>query len=118
MKYRIKAIRKHFGLNQEKFGENLGVKKTAVSKMELGTYRVTDTMIKLICFEFGVSKAWLCTGEGEMFKEDGFAHDFSIYAKKATELDKAIITEWMKLDDSTKNNLYEFMKKVVDSSNK
>lgn len=69
MNNRIKEIRKFKDLSQEKFGEHLGVTKTAISKMELGTYNITDTMVKLICSEFNVSEHWLRTGEGEMFLE-------------------------------------------------
>jgi transcriptional regulator with XRE-family HTH domain len=115
---RIKELRNLLDLSQEKFGTKLGVTKAAISRMEKGVYNITDTMIRIMCSEFGVNEEWLRSGEGEMFKEDDFAYDLGTYAAKATELDKAIITEWMKLDDSTKHNLYEFMKKVVDSSNK
>lgn len=66
MNERIKLLRKEENLNQEDFGKRLGVTKTAISKMELGTYNVTDTMIKLICSEFNVNEIWLRTGEGEI----------------------------------------------------
>lgn len=64
MNERIKKLRREENLNQEDFGKRLGVTKTAISKMELGTYNVTDTMIKLICSEFNVNENWLRTGEG------------------------------------------------------
>lgn len=66
MNERIKLLRKEENLNQEDFGKRLGVTKTAISKMELGTYNVTDTMIKLICSEFNVNEDWLRTGEGKI----------------------------------------------------
>lgn len=65
MNERIRELRKLLNLNQEDFGHRLGVTKTAVSKMELGTYNVTDTILKLICREFNVNEEWLRTGTGD-----------------------------------------------------
>ena len=48
MNERLRELRKKCGLSQEEFGKKLGVTKTAVSKMELGTYQITDTMLKLM----------------------------------------------------------------------
>ncbi|MFR6349802.1 MAG: helix-turn-helix domain-containing protein [Enterocloster aldenensis] len=63
MNERLRELRKKCGLSQEEFGKKLGVTKTAVSKMELGTYQITDTMLKLICSEFNVNEKWLRSGE-------------------------------------------------------
>lgn len=67
---RVREIRKCLGLTLEKFGEKLGVGKTAISKIEHEQCSLTDANIKLICREFGVDYIWLTTGEGEMFIEN------------------------------------------------
>ena len=64
---RIKEIRKSLGLTLEKFGERIGLKKSAVSLIENGKNAVTDANVKAICREFGVDYIWLTTGDGEMF---------------------------------------------------
>ena len=64
---RVREIRKSLGLTLEKFGEKLGVGKTAISKIEHEQCSLSDANIKLICREFGVDYIWLTTGEGEMF---------------------------------------------------
>ena len=64
---RVKEIRKSFSLTLEKFGEKLGVGKTAISKIERGENKLTDQMTKSICREFNVDYIWLTSGEGEMF---------------------------------------------------
>lgn len=66
---RIKEIRKSLGLTLEKFGNKLGVGKTAISKIEKGENNLTEQMTKSICREFGVDYIWLTSGEGEMFVE-------------------------------------------------
>ena len=64
---RIKEVRKSLGLTLEKFGERIGLKKSAVSLIENGKNTVTDANVKAICREFGVDYIWLTTGDGEMF---------------------------------------------------
>ena len=66
---RVKEVRKTLGLTLEKFGDRLGIKKGAVSKIEKGENSLTDANIKAICREFSVDYMWLTTGEGEMFVE-------------------------------------------------
>lgn len=64
---RIKEIRKSLNLTLEKFGEKIGVTKTAISRIEKGERGCTEQMTKAICREFSVDYIWLTTGEGEMF---------------------------------------------------
>lgn len=59
---RVREIRKTEKLTLEKFGEKLGVGKTAISSIEHGINGVTDQMIKLICREFGYREEWLRDG--------------------------------------------------------
>ena len=66
---RIKDVRNSLGLTLEKFGEKLGVTKTAISRIEKGERSLTGQMTKSICREFSVDYMWLTTGEGEMFVE-------------------------------------------------
>lgn len=71
MKDRIKELRKELRLTMEKFGERLGVGKTAISKLESGERNLTDQMFKAICNVNWdgrcVNEDWLRTGNGEMF---------------------------------------------------
>lgn len=64
---RVRELRKELKLTLEKFGDPLGVGKTAISKIENGERGLTDQMIISICREYDVNETWLRTGEGEMF---------------------------------------------------
>lgn len=66
---RVKEVRKSLNLTLEKFGERVGVGKTAISNIEKGNRNLTEQMTKSICREFGVDYIWLTTGEGVMFVE-------------------------------------------------
>jgi transcriptional regulator with XRE-family HTH domain len=112
---RIKEVRKYYKLSQEKFGEKLGVTKTAVSKMELGTYNVTDTMTKLICSEYNISREWLETGNGEMFvQSETFSLDEYAHNKNLSSLELDIIKGYMELDHELRNALMSHFKSIFD----
>lgn len=64
---RVREVRKTLNLTLEKFGEKLGVGKTAISNIEVGNRSLTDQMFISICREYNVSEKWLKTGMGEMF---------------------------------------------------
>ncbi len=64
---RIKFLRKNLNLSQEAFGEKLGIKKSAVSKIEKGENGLKEQLAKLICRTYNVNYFWLTEGKGEMF---------------------------------------------------
>lgn len=63
---RIKTVRNSLGYNQTDFGNKIGVAAASISKLEKGINNPSDQTVKLICSEFGISRHWLETGEGEM----------------------------------------------------
>jgi len=67
MNNRFKQIRKEKEFNQEAFGKELGVTKSAISSIESGRYKLSEPLIKIACSRFGVNENWLRTGNGEMF---------------------------------------------------
>ena len=67
MNERIKELRKTLGLTLDKFGERIGVSRSAMGNIENGVRGVTDQMFKSICREFNVREEWLRTGEEPMF---------------------------------------------------
>lgn len=66
---RINEIRKSLNLTMEKFGDKLGVTKSAINKIEKNERVLTDQMAKSICREFNVNYDYLVNGEGEMFSD-------------------------------------------------
>lgn len=64
---RVCAIRKEKEMTMERFGEIIGIQKSAVSKIEKDKVNLTEANIKAICREFNVSENWLRTGDGKMF---------------------------------------------------
>ena len=66
MNERIKTIRKSANLTQTEFGKRIGATRAMIASYEGGAVVPADTVLKLISKEFGISYAWLKTGEGPM----------------------------------------------------
>lgn len=69
MQNRIKAVRSYYKMTQMQFGSKLGVKGNTITSYETGTRVPSDSIIMSICREFGINRAWLKSGEGEMLVE-------------------------------------------------
>lgn len=118
MNERVKELRKYLHLTQDEFGEKLGIKKSAVSKIEKGENGVTDQMIKLMVKEFAVNENWLRTGEGEMFPEFGRADAIAkladdIMTEVPNSFKSRLVTALAQMTDEQWRLLEDFTYKVV-----
>lgn len=66
---KVKEIRKTLGLTLDQFGEKIGIKKSALSKIENGLNSLSDTLSISICREFKVNPDYLTGTSEEMFLE-------------------------------------------------
>ena len=123
---RIKEIRKYLQLTLEKFGEKLGVGKTAISKIENNERGVTEQMIKAVCREFDVNEEWLRTGKGEMFieltEQEKIMKFTGLLLKDEDSVVanaiQALIVTYEKLDDTSKATLNKIIMQYIDNLKK
>lgn len=110
MNERVKELRKALGLSGEKFGESLGVKSPAIYKLENGTTKLTDQMIKLICLTYNVNENWLRTGEGQMFIEykDSFLADLK-KEYNLTDFQIELVKSYLELTDEEQSLINKFI---------
>lgn len=98
---RVKTIRKSLNLTSEKFGDNLGVTKTAISYIENDKRGLTEQMIKSICREFNVSESWLRNESGEMFVSstsyEKAYNRFGYIMENASPSKRAVLTALLEL---------------------
>ena len=66
MKDRIRQVREARGLNLTRFADSLKTSVATVSRYESGERIPSDAVLNLICQKYGISYAWLKTGEGPM----------------------------------------------------
>lgn len=64
---RVRVLRKTLKLTQEQFGDALSLSAASISQIESGVVRLTERTTRGICNEYGVSRNWLLSGNGEMF---------------------------------------------------
>lgn len=127
MNKRLIELRKDgLHLTQEEFGAKLGVRKTAISKLERGENNITEQMQKAICREFDVNEEWLRDGTGEMFVTHTHDEEVAMYTQdilddEDDEISKGIknfIVTYCKLDDASKKVLKQFAKDWLELQNK
>lgn len=105
---RVKEIRKSLDLTLEKFGEKLGVGKTAISKIEKGERNLTEQMTISICREYNVNYDFLTYGDGEMFDDlpqtviDELCAQYNL-----SDSEKAIIEMYVSLPEDFRQLLKE-----------
>ena len=118
---RVKKVRLRKGISQEQFGEIIGIKKAAVSKIENGENSLSTGNLLAICRQFNVNKEWLINGNGEMFtlksKEDEIRNFFENAISSDSDIAKiqrkfistlALLDEeeWIVLDRFMKHYIY------------
>lgn len=98
---RIKYISKEMNLTLEEFGKQLGVTKTAISRIENGERNLTDQMFKSICREFNVNESWLRDECGEMFVSstsyEKAYNRFGYIMENASPSKRAVLTALLEL---------------------
>ena len=93
---RVKTVRKALGISQEKFGNQIGISKVAISDIENEKTSLTERNAKSICREFNVDYFWLTEGTGEMFIEfPDVAIDMIVDDYKLDQTDRILIETYL-----------------------
>lgn len=68
---RITTIRKELKLSQSAFGEHIGVSRDVIKNIDnnIVDAETKPLLVQQICKEYNVNRAWLETGEGNMFND-------------------------------------------------
>lgn len=123
MKERIKELRKALKMTQQEFADRLHIKRTNIGNYESGVSSPTDSVIALICREFGVSESWLRNGEGEMFipmtlDEEIASFIGGIQADIEPTFQKRFISALAKLSPDDWKVIERFIKNMIDEREK
>ena len=115
MNERIKLLRKTLKLSGEKFGEKLGVKRSAISDLETGRNNLSEQMLLAICREYNVNEEWLRTGSGDMFIEtkESFLENIS-KQYSLDDLDIKIIESYLNLSPDGREFIKKYIKSICD----
>lgn len=123
MKERIKELRKALKMTQQEFADRLHIKRTNIGNYESGVSSPTDSVIALICREFGVSENWLRYGEGEMFNPMTLDEEIAsfiggIQADIEPTFQKRFISALAKLSPEEWKTIEHIMRNMIDEREK
>jgi len=116
---RVKQLRKSLDLTLDKFGEHVGVTKTAISRIEKGERSVTDQMFRSICREFNVREEWLRDGIDPVYdlsEENGIEYIELLMNgvdSSFRDIILDIIKSYSELNDDNKKTVVQFIKSVL-----
>lgn len=113
---RVNAVRRSKKMTMEQFGEQIGVQKSAISKIEKDKVNLSEQTIKSICREFNVNEDWLRTGTGgpeNMFipEDMRYLNTVGRLGNEQNEFKKFCINMLMELPDKYWDYIYEEFKK-------
>ena len=114
---RIKKLRKVLDLTQQAFADRLGISRGNIATYETREGSPGNSVIALICREFGVNEAWLRTGKGEMFTKvpntalEELAVDFYL-----DPFDEALVDEYLHLTPNNRKAIRAFFYRVLMKS--
>ena len=116
VKDRIRKIRRDLDLTQQEFADRLGIKRGTIANYELGRNEPVDSVVSLICREFGVNKDWLRDGTGKMYAPDS-GNELEALVKKydLTAADQVLIEKYVSLKPGIRDAILRFMSDVVAS---
>lgn len=114
MKDRIRKIRRDLDLTQQEFADRIGVKRGAIANYEIGRNVPTDSVVSLICREFGVNEEWLRDGTGEMFAPDA-SDELEALVKRydLSNADQVLIEKYINLKAGSRETIIDFITDVV-----
>lgn len=116
---RVKEVRKSLNLSMEKFGERLGVSKSAIANIESDYRNLTKQMAKSICREYNIDYFWLTEGTGNMFMQvpDSLIEEV-IEDYNLDKNDKYILESYLELSDDEKKTIKNFFINIADKIKK
>ena len=116
MSERIKRIPKMLDLTQQEFADHIGIKRNTIANYESGRNEPVDSVISLICREYGVNEAWLRTGEGEMFTPnpetelDALKERYSL-----SQAECSLIDVFVNMNEKDRKTVLDFVVHAADS---
>lgn len=114
VKDRIRKIRRDLDLTQQEFADRIGIKRNTIANYETGRNEPIDSVVSLICREFGVNEEWLRDGTGEMFAPDA-SDELEALVKRydLSNADQVLIEKYINLKAGSRETIIDFITDVV-----
>lgn len=119
MNKRIEYLRKEIlKMSMEKFGDRIGISKSAVNQIEKGKNTPSEQTVVLICKEFNIEEDWLRNGNGEMKKKRTRSQEIGAFVADIINMppDSAqvrFLSALQKLDSQDWEAIERIMNKII-----
>lgn len=119
MKERIKQLRSSLDLTQQKFADRLGLKRQTIAAYEMGNIEPSDSTLRLISKEFGVSEEWLRTGAGEPTVKRTRNQEIQKFANDTMDdIDESFRKRFVQALSRLNETEWEVLEKIVNEMSK
>lgn len=116
MSERIKRIRKMLDLTQQEFADRIGIKRNTIANYESGRNEPVDSVISLICREYGVNEIWLRTGDGEMFTPNPATELDALKERYGlSQAECSLIDVFVNMNEKDRKTVLDFVVHAADS---
>ena len=101
---RFKQLRYELGKSQTEFGAGIGVSRSVINNIERGVTEPSDVFLNHLCDVYNVNRAWLETGEGELFdKSEQLDETAKLIASISdSPAMRSLLATWAQLSDENK----------------
>lgn len=119
MEKRIHAARKAKGLTLKQLGNIIGISESAVSNIERGRNKPSGSTLILLCEKLGINRAWLETGEGDMFALGAEQAETARMVESISDSPamRSLLATWAQLSDENKAVFEEYAREYVADYN-
>ena len=116
---RFKQLRDELGKSQTEFGAGIGVSRSVINNIERGVTEPSDVFLNHLCVVYNVNRAWLETGEGEMFAPTTEQAETArmIEAISDSPAMRSLLATWAQLSDENKAVFERFAAAYVEDYN-
>ena len=101
---RFKQLRDELGKSQTEFGAGIGVSRSVINNIERGVTEPSDIFLNHLCVVYNVNRAWLETGEGELFDKSEQLDETAKLIESISDSPamRSLLATWAQLSDENK----------------
>ena len=117
---RFKQLRDELGKSQTEFGAGIGVSRSVINNIERGVTEPSDVFLNHLCVVYNVNRAWLETGEGEMFAPTTEQAETARMIESISDIPamRSLLATWAQLSDENKAVFERFAADYVEDYNR
>ena len=117
---RFKQLRDELGKSQTEFGAGIGVSRSVINNIERGVTEPSDVFLNHLCVVYNVNRAWLETGEGEMFAPTTEQAETARMIESISDRPamRSLLATWAQLSDENKAVFERFASDYVEDYNR